>query len=145
MRITWGSNCRHLNSAGRDLITSPPYQYWLRRSCNTAPRSPWQRAYVERDIGTIRRECLDHVIGLPCRGFSEVQEKTDTCLWRRGLHPCRKPSEDVRSPVWLGGFEREIPRIVTPATGRKKFRECLPRRSLAPFAPRRTVKFRATI
>ena len=27
-----------------------------------APRSPWQRAYVERLIGTIRRECLDHVI-----------------------------------------------------------------------------------
>ena len=27
-----------------------------------APRSSWQRAYVERVIGTIRRECLDHVI-----------------------------------------------------------------------------------
>lgn len=28
----------------------------------SAPRSPWQRAYVERMIGSIRRECLDHVI-----------------------------------------------------------------------------------
>jgi putative transposase len=28
----------------------------------SAPRCPWQRAYVERVIGTIRRECLDHVI-----------------------------------------------------------------------------------
>ena len=28
----------------------------------SAPRSPWQRAYVERLIGAIRRECLDHVI-----------------------------------------------------------------------------------
>ncbi len=27
-----------------------------------APRSPWQSAYVERVIGSIRRECLDHVI-----------------------------------------------------------------------------------
>jgi putative transposase len=28
----------------------------------TAPRSPWQSPYVERLIGSIRRECLDHVI-----------------------------------------------------------------------------------
>jgi transposase InsO family protein len=30
----------------------------------SAPRSPWQRAYVERVIGTIRRECLNHLIVL---------------------------------------------------------------------------------
>ena len=28
----------------------------------TAPRSPWQNAYVERIIGSIRRECLNHII-----------------------------------------------------------------------------------
>src|SRR5208337_4253302 len=28
----------------------------------TAPRSPWQNAYVERVIGSIRRECLDHIL-----------------------------------------------------------------------------------
>jgi transposase InsO family protein len=27
-----------------------------------APRSPWQNAYVERVIGSIRRECLDHIV-----------------------------------------------------------------------------------
>jgi len=27
-----------------------------------APRSPWQNPYVERVIGSIRRECLDHVV-----------------------------------------------------------------------------------
>ena len=30
----------------------------------TAPRSPWQNPYAERIIGTIRRECLNHVIVL---------------------------------------------------------------------------------
>jgi len=29
-----------------------------------APASPWQNAYVERLIGSIRRECIDHVIVL---------------------------------------------------------------------------------
>jgi len=28
----------------------------------TAPRSPWQNPYCERIIGSIRRDCLDHVI-----------------------------------------------------------------------------------
>jgi putative transposase len=30
----------------------------------SAPRSPWQNPYVERLIGSIRRDCLDHVIVL---------------------------------------------------------------------------------
>ena len=28
----------------------------------TAPRSPWQNPYAERVIGSIRRECLDHLV-----------------------------------------------------------------------------------
>jgi transposase InsO family protein len=28
----------------------------------TATRSPWQNGHVERLIGSIRRECLDHVV-----------------------------------------------------------------------------------
>jgi len=28
----------------------------------SAARSPWQNAYVERVIGSIRRECLDHIV-----------------------------------------------------------------------------------
>ena len=30
----------------------------------TAPASPWQNGFAERLIGSIRRECLDHVIVL---------------------------------------------------------------------------------
>ena len=28
----------------------------------TTPRSPWQNGYAERLIGSIRRDCLDHVV-----------------------------------------------------------------------------------
>jgi hypothetical protein len=38
----------------------------------TAPRSPWQNPYVERVIGSIRRECLDHVIVLNERHLRRV-------------------------------------------------------------------------
>src|SRR4051795_10446471 len=36
----------------------------------SAPHAPWQRAYSERVIGTIRRECLDHVIVFSEAGLS---------------------------------------------------------------------------
>jgi len=38
----------------------------------TAPRSPWQNAHVERVIGSIRRECLDHVIVMNAAGLRRV-------------------------------------------------------------------------
>ena len=37
-----------------------------------APRSPWQNPYVERLIGSIRRECLDHGIVLPARHLTRL-------------------------------------------------------------------------
>jgi putative transposase len=53
----------------------------------TAPRSPWQNAYVERFIGSVRRECLDHVIvcsqtGLrrTLQAYSEYYQRSRTHL-----------------------------------------------------------------
>jgi transposase InsO family protein len=38
----------------------------------TAYRSPWQNPYAERVIGSVRRECLDHVIVLGSRHLKRV-------------------------------------------------------------------------
>jgi hypothetical protein len=37
-----------------------------------APRSPWQNGYAERLVGSIRRECLDHVIVFGERHLRQV-------------------------------------------------------------------------
>ncbi len=50
----------------RDGICSPYFADRIRgmdiEEVLIAPRSPWQSPYVERMIGSIRRECLDHVL-----------------------------------------------------------------------------------
>jgi len=50
----------------RDGAYGPAYTRRIRamgiRDRPTAPRSPWQNGYVERLIGSIRRESLDHLI-----------------------------------------------------------------------------------
>jgi transposase InsO family protein len=52
-----------------------------------APQSPWQNPYVERLIGSIRHECLDHVIVLHERHLQRIL--TDYCAyyhcWRTHL------------------------------------------------------------
>src|ERR1700682_1749404 len=48
-----------------------------------APASPWQNSFAERLIGSIRRECLDHII-CPGRGTSASDsEKLCGLLQRR--------------------------------------------------------------
>ena len=38
----------------------------------TAPRSPWQNGVIERFIGSVRRECLDHVIVFSTAGLQRL-------------------------------------------------------------------------
>jgi hypothetical protein len=68
----------------------------------STPRAPWQRAYVERVIGTIRRECLDHLIVLNeaslCRhlkSFVTYYHQTRTHL---GLDKDTPESRPVQPP-----------------------------------------------
>jgi transposase InsO family protein len=42
------------------------------REILTAPRSPWQNPFAERLIGSVRRECLDHVLVLSERHLRRV-------------------------------------------------------------------------
>ena len=52
----------------RDAVYGAVFSSQLRclgiREVTIAPRSPWQNPYVERFSGTLRRECLDHVVVL---------------------------------------------------------------------------------
>jgi transposase InsO family protein len=61
----WDEAPRHL-IRDRDGAFGPAYTHRVRamgiRDHPTAPRSPWQNGHVERLIGSIRRESLDHLI-----------------------------------------------------------------------------------
>ena len=61
----------------------------------TAPRAPWQSPYVERLIGSIRRECLDHVII-----FNERHLRRQLKSYSSYYHEARTHlSLDKQSPV----------------------------------------------
>jgi transposase InsO family protein len=52
----------------------------------TAPRSPWQNAYLERLIGSIRRECLDHVIVINESSLRRILKSYFTYYGRSRTH-----------------------------------------------------------
>ena len=63
--LPWDNVPRYL-LRDRDAIYGESFRARVRgmgvREVLTAPQSPWQNPYAERLIGSIRRECLDHVI-----------------------------------------------------------------------------------
>lgn len=61
----------------------------------TAPRSPWQSPYVERLIGSIRRECLNHFIVLNERHLRRILSSYFTYYHESRTHL----SLDRNSPV----------------------------------------------
>ncbi|MFZ0468582.1 MAG: integrase core domain-containing protein [Thiogranum sp.] len=60
----------------RDAIYGSQFQRRVRslgiEEVLTAPRSPWQNAFAERVIGSIRRDCLDHAIVLNERHLERI-------------------------------------------------------------------------
>jgi len=88
----------------------------------TSPRSPWQNAYVERIIGSIRRECLDHVIILDERHLRRElsayfdyhhQSRTHLSLGKDCLEPrsVQPPSSgNVVAFPQVGGLHRRYER-----------------------------------
>ena len=56
----------------------------------TAPHSSWQNPYVERVIGSIRRECLDHIIVFNERHLGRVLRSYVTVLPAFSDAPCTR-------------------------------------------------------
>jgi putative transposase len=63
----WDEGPRYLLH-DRDRIYGAAFRQRVRpmgiEEVRIAPQSPWQNPYVERLIGSIRRECLDHILVL---------------------------------------------------------------------------------
>jgi transposase InsO family protein len=87
----------------------------------TSPRSPWQNGYAERLIGSIRRECVDHVVVFGQQHLCHVLQSYLTYYNERRTHlsldkdaPIPRAVETVgrilSRPV-LGGLHHQYLRI----------------------------------
>ena len=85
------------------------------------PRSPWQNGHVERLIGSIRRECLDHVVVFGERHLRELLANYATYYNAARTHlaldkdaPLYRPTQTVgriASVSWLGGLHHQYVRM----------------------------------
>ena len=85
------------------------------------PRSPWQNGYVERVIGSIRRECLDHIIiwnqahlGRVLTAYAAYYNSARTHLGLRKDTPHRRSIDRhgrIVSRDFLGGLHHQYCRI----------------------------------
>ena len=91
------------------------------RDRQTTPRSPWQNDYAERLIGSIRRECVDHVIVFGERQLRHLLLSYMNCYNNTRTHlslnkdaPMSRAAETagriIVRPV-LGGLHHQYARI----------------------------------
>jgi len=74
----------------------------------TAPHSPWQNPFAERLIGSIRRECLNHVLVLDDRHLRRILARYFSYYHRARTHlALDKDAPDVR-PVELSDVGRIV-------------------------------------
>ena len=71
------------------------------QAVRTAPSSPWQNAYVERVIGSIRRECLDHVIVMNAAGLHRMITNYVAYYMRSRTHLALGKDTPLTRPVSL--------------------------------------------
>jgi hypothetical protein len=92
----------------------------------TAAHSPWQNPFVERLIGSVRRECLDHVLVLSERHLRRILAGYFTYYHRARTHlspekdaPDVRPIErPARGPI--GKFPKSVACIIDMSGGRRK-------------------------
>ena len=84
------------------------------KAVRTAPRSPWQNAYVERVIGSIRRECLDHVIVVSAAGLQRVLTEYIAYYMRSRTHLALEKDAPISRPVRPSSDGRVV---ATPLVG----------------------------
>src|SRR5271169_848842 len=65
----------------------------------SAPCSPWQRAYVEQVIGSIRRECLDHVVVFNAMSLRRILASYFTYYHRSRTHLSLGKDSPVPRPI----------------------------------------------
>ena len=74
----------------------------------TAPRSPWQNAYVERFIGSARRECLDHVIVFSAAGLQRLMDRYGDYYERSRTHLSLDKDAPIPRPIAAPGEGRVV-------------------------------------
>jgi Integrase core domain len=75
----------------------------------TSPHSPWQNAYVERLIGSIRRECLDHLIIVDERHLRQLLREYADYYNRLRTHLSLNKDAPLGRPVQSHGVLRQLP------------------------------------